>query len=104
MDRAEARGMRAATYAAVVMRAHLRGLTPLPTTELRVFRTAVLELSAMGRNLNVLLENLGTGPVSTIPGRQDVIQMLKICTVLRDHFHAILKSNLESWRVGHGKN
>jgi hypothetical protein len=104
MDRAEARGMRPATYAAVLMRAHLRGLTPLPATELRVFRTAVLELSAMGRNLDVLLQHMGTEPVSTLPGRQDVIHMLKICTVLRDHLHTILKTNLESWKVGHGKN
>lgn len=104
MDRAEAHGMRPATYAAVLMRAHLRGLTPLPAIELRVFRTAVLELSAMGRNLNVLLQHMGTEPVSTMPGRQDVMNMLKICTVLRDHFHTILKANLESWRIGHGKN
>jgi hypothetical protein len=104
MDRAEARGVRPATYVAVLVRSHLRRLTPLPTAELRVFRTAVLELSAMGRNLNVLLQHMGTEPVSTIPGRQDVIHMLKICTVLRDHLHTILKANLESWRVGHGKN
>jgi hypothetical protein len=37
-DRAAARGMAAATYVSVLVRAHLRHLTPLPKDELMAFR------------------------------------------------------------------
>jgi predicted DNA binding CopG/RHH family protein len=49
--RASARGMAAATYVSVLVRAHLV-LTPLPKQELMVLRRLVTELGAMGRNLN----------------------------------------------------
>jgi predicted DNA-binding protein len=38
MERATARGMAAATYVSVLVRAHLRHLTPLPKVELMAFR------------------------------------------------------------------
>jgi hypothetical protein len=51
-ERAAGRGMAAATYASVVLRAHLRTLAPLPERELLELRRAVGELGMMGRNLN----------------------------------------------------
>jgi hypothetical protein len=50
--RASAREMAAATYVSVLVRAHLRVLTPLPKQELMVLGRSVTELGAMGRNLN----------------------------------------------------
>ena len=50
--RAKARGMPAATYAAVVLRSHLRSVAPLPKEERTVLSQAVGELGAIGRNLN----------------------------------------------------
>jgi hypothetical protein len=51
-ERASARGMAAATYVSVLVRAHLRCLTPLPKDELLAFRRSIAELGAIGRNLN----------------------------------------------------
>lgn len=50
-ERAVGRGMAAATYASMVLRAHLRTLTPLPERELLELRRAVGELGMVGRNL-----------------------------------------------------
>jgi hypothetical protein len=43
-----------ATYASLLIRAHLRRLTPLPTQELKELRSSLLAISAIGRNLNQL--------------------------------------------------
>jgi len=48
--RAEARAMRPATYASVLLRAHLRQLTPLPKDELQALKRSIAELGAIGRN------------------------------------------------------
>ena len=50
------RGMPAATYASLLIRAHLRRLTPLPTQEFQEFRSSVLAVSAIGRNLNQIAD------------------------------------------------
>jgi hypothetical protein len=44
-----ARGMRPATYASVLLRAHLRQLTPLPKEELLALKRSISELTAIGR-------------------------------------------------------
>jgi hypothetical protein len=46
-ERAVARGMAAATYASVLLRAHLRNLAPLPKDELMALRRLMAELRAM---------------------------------------------------------
>ena len=51
-ERATARGMASATYLSVLLRSHLRALTPLPKDELAALKHAVGELGAVGRNLN----------------------------------------------------
>jgi hypothetical protein len=51
-ERAAARDMAAATYASILLRAHLRALRPLPERELGELKRAVAELGAIGRNLN----------------------------------------------------
>src|SRR6516165_73508 len=50
--RATQRGMPSATYVSLLVRAHLRGLAPLPKEELLALRHSIAELKAVGRNLN----------------------------------------------------
>jgi hypothetical protein len=50
--RAEARGMRPATYASVILRSHLRELTPLPKDELLALKRRIALLASIGRNIN----------------------------------------------------
>ena len=44
--------MRPATYVSVVIRSHLRQLTPLPKDELLALKRSIGELASIGRNIN----------------------------------------------------
>mgnify|MGYP000969138948 CR=1 FL=1 len=102
--RSEARGMRPATYVAVLTRSHLRRLAPLPKDELLALRRSIGELAAIGRNLNQIAKAANEG--GRIPGsaREEFRAMLKVCEALRDNTKALLKANLASWESGHGED
>jgi hypothetical protein len=99
--RAEARGMRPATYASVLLRSHLRQLTPLPKDELLALKRSITELGSIGRNINQIAKAVSGG--GEVPGslRSEFWAMLKICTALRDNTKALLKANLASWAAGY---
>jgi hypothetical protein len=100
-ERARARGMPAATYVSVLVRAHLRHMGPLPKDELQALKGSIAHLGAIGRNLNRIAFAVRQGGTPTGPRRADVEWMLRICTGLRDHFKATLLANLRSWRDGY---
>ena len=100
IERAAARGMQPATYASVLMRAHLRDLAPLPAAELRGLTRSVAELSAIGRNLNQIAQAIHRSEQVTLPGRQEVLAMLKVCCALRDFTKELIKVNNDSWKAG----
>jgi hypothetical protein len=102
-DRATARGMASATYVAVLVRSHLRKLTPLPTEELAALKRCIAELGAIGRNLNQIARALNVGGRPDGPGRHDLELMLKIAVGLRDHVRALLKANETSWERGYAE-
>ncbi len=99
--RSEARGMRPATYASVLLRSHLRQLTPLPKYELLALKRSIAELGSIGRNINQIAKAVSGG--GEVPGsvRTEFLAMLKICTALRDNTKALLNANLTSWAAGH---
>jgi hypothetical protein len=99
--RAEARGMRPATYASVLLRSHLRQLTPLPKDELLALKRSITELGSIGRNINQIAKAVSGG--GEVPGslRSEFWAMLKICTALRDNTKALLSANLTSWAAGY---
>jgi len=99
--RAEARGMRPATYASVLLRSHLRQLTPLPKDELLALKRSITELGSIGRNINQIAKAVSGG--GEVPGslRSEFWAVLKICTALRDNTKALLRANLTSWAAGH---
>jgi hypothetical protein len=99
--RAAARGMRPATYLAVLTRSHLRSLAPLPKEEYLAMRRSIAELAAIGRNINQIAHAANGGrPIPDSVG-SELRLMLKICEGLRDHTKALLKANLTSWNIGH---
>jgi hypothetical protein len=102
--RSEARGMRPATYVAVLTRSHLRRLAPLPKDELLALRRSLGELAAIGRNLNQIAKVANEG--GRLPGtvRDEFRAMLKVCEALRDNTKALLKANLNSWESGRGED
>jgi len=100
-ERAAARGMPSATYLAVLARAHLRRLPPLPEAERRAFERCVAELSAIGRNLNQVARRANQeGVVSSIT-REDLGLFIKICTTAVINFKDTLKVNKQSWEAGY---
>jgi len=99
--RATARGMPSATYVAVLVRSHLRRLTPLPVEELAALKRSIAELGAVARNLNQIARALNAGGRSYGPGRQDLESMLRIAEGLRDHVKALLIKNETSWERGY---
>ena len=100
--RAEARGMRPATYAAVLLRSHLRQLTPLPKDELLALKRSIAVLASIGRNINQIAKAAnGDGRIPESVGAE-FRAMLKICVALRDNTKGLLKANEISWgRTGH---
>lgn len=99
--RAEARGMRPATYASVLLRSHLRLLSPLPKEELLTLKRSIAELAAIGRNINQIARVANEG--GRLPGsvREEFRAMLRICEALRESTKRLLKANETSWSTGH---
>jgi hypothetical protein len=90
--------MAVGTYISVLVRAHLRELSPLPKPELMALKQSVAETGAIGRNLNQLtrLAHQGGGG----PTRGDLLAILKACEALRVHTKELVKANARSWRTG----
>lgn len=98
--RAEARGMRPATFVSVLTRSHLRRLAPLPKDELLELRRSIGELAAIGRNINQIARAANTGGRLPSTVREEFRAMLTICEALREHTKALLIANLRSWESG----
>jgi hypothetical protein len=99
--RAEARGMRPTTYASVLLRSHLRKLTPLPKDELMALKRCIALLAAIGRNINQIAKAANTGGRTPDSVGAEFRAMLKICVALRDNTKSLLKANETSWETGH---
>ncbi|HEY0464129.1 MAG TPA: hypothetical protein VGC79_07975 [Polyangiaceae bacterium] len=99
-ERSAARQMAAATYAGVLVRAHLRSLPPLPRHELQELKRSVAELGAIGRNINQIARAASQGGRVAAPGRDDLRQILRVCEGLRDHVKVLITANTRSWESG----
>lgn len=102
-ERAGARQMAAATYAGVLIRAHLRSLPPLPRHELQELKRSVAELGAIGRNINQIARAANQGGRIVAPGRDDLRSIIRVCEGLRNHVKALIKANTRSWESGHAE-
>jgi hypothetical protein len=101
-ERAAGRGMAAATYASMVLRAHLRAVTPLPERELAELRRAVGELGMIGRNLNQIARVANqTGEIAG-PSSADLRTLLRALEALRDHVKSLMLANTASWERSRG--
>jgi hypothetical protein len=60
------------------MRSYLRGLAPLPRAEYLAVRSAVLELSAIRRNLNRIAPAANQGERVAGPGPDDLRRTLRV--------------------------
>ena len=101
--RAEARGMRPATYASVLLRSHLRKLTPLPKDEYLALKHSIAMLASIGRNINQIAKAANQGGRIADSAGAEFRAMLKICVALRDNTKALLRANETSWETGHAE-
>lgn len=99
--RAEARGMRPATYASVLLRSHMRQLTPLPKEELLALKRSIALLASIGRNINQIAKAANQGGRIADSAGAEFRAMLKICVALRDNTKTLLKANETSWGRAH---
>ena len=67
-ERAKAREMPTSTYVSLLVRSHLRSVTPLPTAELVALKRSVAEVSAIGRNINQIARAFNQGERASGPG------------------------------------
>ena len=102
--RAEARGMRPATYVSILTRSHMRRLAPLPKEERLALRHSISELSAIGRNINQIARAANEGGRLPSSVRDEFRAMLKVCEALRDNTTALLMANVASWESGFAEN
>jgi hypothetical protein len=101
--RAEARGMRPATYVSVILRSHLRQVTPLPKDEYLALKRSIALLASIGRNVNQIAKVANQGGRIPDSVGAEFRAMLKICVALRDNTKALLKANEISWETGHAE-
>lgn len=102
-ERASGRGLATATYASMLLRAHLRALAPLPDRELAELKRAVGALGVMGRALNQMAcIAQQTGTVGG-PSVADMRAILRALEGLRDHVKSLMLANVRAWEGDHGK-
>lgn len=98
--RSLARGMRPATYLAVLLRSHLRSLSPIPKDELLALRCAISELGALTRELHRVAHVLEQQDRAAVPERPDLRDVVRLCQVLRSDTKALIRANVNSWEIG----
>ncbi len=96
-ERAQARRMPSATYVSLLVRSHLQNVTPLPRAEYIALKQSVVELGAIGRNLNQIARAINHGERTALPGQAELRAMMKVAVGLRDHFKGLLAANERSW-------
>jgi Bacterial mobilisation protein (MobC) len=98
--RAAAQGMRPAPYVCVLMRSHLRSLTPLPKEEFLALKRSIAELASIGRNINQIAKAANEGGRLKDSVGAEFRAMLKMFVALRDNTKAFLKANEIRWGSG----
>ena len=99
-ERSAARGTAPSTYLAVLARAHLRSLAPLPKAEYLALKRTLSDLGSLARQLGSAARAEGPEPRTGL-SREDARAIIRVCEGLRDHVRALLQANLRSWKQGY---
>jgi len=100
-ERAKARQMPTATYVSLLIRSHLRNLSPLPTQELEALQRSIAEVGAVGRNLNQIARSLNRAEGSAGPTKADLQVLVRALSALRDQTKSLVTANVTSWELGY---
>jgi hypothetical protein len=100
-QRAQARGMKYSTYAAALIRAHLRASPPMPLGELAQLERSVAEVSALAKTLRILGRHT--------QGTDDAAWRIELSAVVPAVERVLLqirelgRANLLSWEADDGE-
>ena len=95
--RAERRGMKYTTYAAALIRAHVRADPPMPLEELARLERGLADISAIGRRLNQIAGAVSERQ-SVDPGLSvELPAVLHAVEELRQSLREVVKVNRISW-------
>ena len=85
------------TYAAVLIRAHLRANPPMPLDELAQFERSLAEISAMVRRLTQVALTV-RGGLSSDPGLEpNLATVVEAVQRLREELREVVRVNRISW-------
>ena len=97
---AERRGMKYTTYAAALIRAHVRANPPMPIEELARLERSLAELSAIGRRLNQIAGAVREGKGVDSGLREELAAIFPAVEELRQTLREVVKANRISWEIG----
>jgi len=95
--RAQTRGMKYTTYAAALIRAHMRANPPMPLEELARLDRTLAEISAIGRRLNQIAGAVGEGRGVDSGLRGELAVVFQVVEELRRALREVVKVNRISW-------
>ena len=98
--RAAARGMKPSSYLVALVRAHVRSQAPLPTAELDLLKSAVGELSAVGRALGQVARGTIAGADASAGLAAAVGEAASRVETVRRTVAELVRVNLMSWEAG----
>jgi hypothetical protein len=98
--RAGERGMPASSYAANVLRAHLRANPPMPFSEFEQLKRVVNELAGVRSLLVRLVESDDPGRLIEAEIANAVRKLLPALKSIRQDVQAVLEASSKSWEVG----
>ena len=99
-QRAQRRGMKYTTYAAALIRAHVRANPPMPLEELAQLERSLADVSAIGRRLNQLAGAVREGQGVDSGLRVELAAILPAMEELRQALREVVRINRISWESG----
>jgi hypothetical protein len=101
--RARARGMNYTTYAAVLIRAHLRADTPMPLEELARLERGLAEVSAVAGSLGQIARAMTQGQGADPRLSLELAAVLPPVERLWEQMREVVRANVISWESGDGE-
>ena len=102
-QRAQARGMNYTTYAALLIRAHLRVHPPMPLEELARLERSLAGVSAVAGSLGQIARAVRQGQGLDARLSPDLVEILPAVERLWQRMREVVKANVISWESGDGE-
>jgi len=96
-QRAAQRGMRASTYLAALVRAHVAASPPLTVDELAILKQGVAVLANLGRSMSYIARNAAQGSALTPELQKLLSQTRAVVDALERRTHDLARSALITW-------